>query len=72
MLKVAKNPRLSCSFGKETKCQTVLMALEPQDVLTEGQQNRRHECELLLGVAFGLLYVLIRDECNINEKATEG
>lgn len=51
MLKVARDPRLSCSFGKETKCQTVLMALKAQDVLTEGQ----NEWELLLGVALGLL-----------------
>lgn len=48
------------------------MSMKPENVLTEGQQNRRRKHEQLLGFAFGLLQVLIMDECNINEEGVEG
>lgn len=48
------------------------MPLKPENLQTEGQQNRRYECERLLGFVLGLLQVLIQDEYIINEKGAEG
>lgn len=63
-------------LGEETKCQpkktqTLFVPPKPENVLTEGQQKRKHERELFLGFAFGLLQVLIRDERDINKKGAE-
>lgn len=54
------------------KTLTSFVPLKPENALSEGQQNRRNECELLLGPVFGLLHVLIRDECNSKEQGAEG
>lgn len=46
----------------------IVHAMKPEMMLTEGQQNRRHERELLLGLMFGLQQVLIQNEYIISEK----